>query len=45
MEQAFLSQDENKMYIDSYWKFIDYGYSKVNYGFQSGGFRLVRKVR
>lgn len=40
-----LSLDENKMYIDPYWKSINFGYSKVNFGFQSGGFRLVRKVK
>lgn len=40
-----LSLDESKMYVNPYWKSVDYGYSKVNYGFQSGGFRLVRKVR
>lgn len=43
--RVLLSLDESKMYVNPYWKSVDYGYSKVNYGFQSGGFRLVRKVR
>lgn len=43
--RVLLSLGLNEMYIDPYWKWIDYGYSKANYGYQSGGFRLVRKIR
>ena len=30
--------------IDPYWKWLNYGYSKMNFGGAIGGFRLVRRL-
>lgn len=40
-----LKHSYNDVYIEPYWKWIDYGYSKIDYGSSIGGFRLVRKIK
>lgn len=35
----------NEIYIDPYWKWINYGYSEINFGNAIGGFRLMRKIK
>ena len=40
-----LHHSYNEIYIEPYWKWVNYGYSKINYGSSIGGFRLLRKIR
>lgn len=40
-----LHHSYNEIYIEPYWKWVNYGYSKINYGSSIGGFRLVRKLK
>jgi len=34
----------NEIYINPYWKELNYGYSKITFGGGMGGFRLVRRL-
>ena len=35
----------NEIYIEPYWKWLNYGYGQPNFGGAIGGFRLVRRLK
>lgn len=40
-----LRHSVNEIYIEPYWKWLNYGYGEANFGGALGGFRLVRRLK
>ncbi len=43
--KARIEHSANEIYIEPYWKWLNYGYGQANFGGAIGGFRLIRRLK